>query len=170
VDAVFGCMAQAVPNRVPAACFGSVANFTMSGYNPTRKKPYIMFRFSGGGYGGHPTCDGLTNGNAPISAARTSPIEITEALYPVSFDYYRLRENSAGAGLHRGGFGMEFKVHVKNGSSTSSVLGDRGRFPPFGSHGGHQASLSDVEYGACRAQPGDDCEQNRRRQCVCDLA
>jgi N-methylhydantoinase B len=146
VDAVFGCMAQAVPERVPAACFGSVANFTMSGEDPQRRKPYIMFRFSGGGYGGHPTCDGLTNGNAPISAARTSPIEITEQLYPVIFDHYKMRNNSAGAGLHRGGLGMEFKVRVKDGTCQSSVLGDRGRFAPFGLHGGHDAACAEVEY------------------------
>ena len=40
------------PERVPAACFGSVANLTVSGQDPESKKRYIMFRFSGGGYGG----------------------------------------------------------------------------------------------------------------------
>src|SRR5690606_34615803 len=107
-DAVFGAMAQALPKLVPAACFGSVANFTVSGFDPQARRHYIMFRFSGGGYGGHPTCDGLTNGNAPISAAQTSPIEILEGLYPVVFNHFRCRECSAGAGQHRGGFGMEY--------------------------------------------------------------
>jgi N-methylhydantoinase B len=146
VDAVFGCMAQAIPRRVPAACFGSVANFTISGYDPKHKKSYIMFRFSGGGYGGHPTCDGLTNGNAPISAARTSPVEILEQLYPLTFDYYRIRERSAGAGQHRGGFGMEFQAQVRRGEAVSSVLGDRGRFPPYGLHGGSDGRMAEIEY------------------------
>lgn len=146
VDAVFGCMAQAVPDRVPAASFGTVANFTISGYDRARNKPFIMFRFSGGGYGGHPTCDGLTNGNAPISAARTSPVEILEQLYPLTFDYYRLREGSAGAGHHRGGFGVEFQIRLNDGEAVSSVLGDRGRFAPYGLHGGHDAARTEVEY------------------------
>jgi N-methylhydantoinase B len=146
VDAVFGCLAQAVPDRVPAACFGSVANFTISGHDAKRDKPFIMFRFSGGGYGGHPICDGLTNGNAPISAARTSPVEIIEQLYPLTFDHYRIREGSAGAGHYRGGFGMEFQISLREGEAVSSVLGDRGRFPPYGLHGGHDAQLADVEY------------------------
>lgn len=146
VDAVFGALAQAIPDRVPAACFGSVASFTMSGSDPARGSPYIMFRFSGGGFGGHPICDGLTNGNAPISAARTSPIELLEQLYPLRFNYYRIREGSAGAGLHRGGFGMDFELEVVRGSSVSSILGDRGRFAPYGLHGGHEAALTRIEY------------------------
>jgi N-methylhydantoinase B len=146
VDAVFGAMAQAVPDRVPAACFGSVANFTISGFDPKRNKQYIMFRFSGGGYGGHPAGDGLSNGSAPISAARTSPIEVLEQLYPITFDSYRLRPGSGGAGEHRGGMGMEFQVRIRRGDALSSVLGDRGRYPPYGLHQGKDGQLAEVEY------------------------
>ncbi len=146
VDAVFGALAQAVPDRVPAACFGSVANYTLSGYDPERARRYIMFRFSGGGYGGHPTCDGLTNGNAPISAALTSPIEILEQLYPLRFNHYSIREGSGGAGEHRGGFGMEFDVQLLRGEAVSSCLGDRGRFGPFGLHGGAEGEKCEIEY------------------------
>ncbi len=146
VDAVFGALAQALPDEVPAACFGSVANFTVGGFDEERQKPYIMFRFSGGGYGGHPTCDGLTNGNAPISAARTSPIEVAEHLYPLIYEHYRIRDGSAGAGFHRGGFGVDFEVSLHSASAVSSVLGDRGRFPPYGLHGGQDGALCEVEY------------------------
>jgi N-methylhydantoinase B len=145
-DAVFGCLAQAVPERVPSACHGTVANLTISGDDPIRKKQFIMFRFSGGGYGGHPTCDGLTNGNAIIGAARTSAVEILEHLYPLTFDFYRIRERSAGAGLNRGGLGMEFQVRLRYGEASSSVLADRGLFPPFGLHGGMDSITCEVEY------------------------
>ena len=146
VDAVFGALAQAIPDRVPAACFGSVASFTISGYDTQRASPYIMFRFSGGGFGGHPVCDGLTNGNAPISAARTSPIELLEQLYPLHFRYYRIRQDSGGAGYNRGGCGVEFDVTLTNGNAVSSVLGDRGIYPPYGLHGGLPAALAQVEF------------------------
>jgi N-methylhydantoinase B len=146
VDAVFGALAQAIPDRVPAACFGSVENFTISGHDPKSNKSYIMFRFSGGGYGGQKDCDGLSNGSAPISAARTSPIEVLEQLYPIAFDYYRLREGSAGAGQFRGGYGVEFQVRLLRGEAVSSVIGDRGLFPPFGLHGGEPGSVAVVDY------------------------
>lgn len=146
VDSVFGCLAQALPDRVPAACFGSVASFTMSGSHPKRESSYIMFRFSGGGFGGHPTCDGLVNGNAPISSARTSPVELMEQLYPLRFNHYRIRNSSGGAGLHRGGCGMEFEIELVDGHSVSSILGDRGLFAPYGLHGGHDAARTVVDY------------------------
>jgi N-methylhydantoinase B len=146
VDAVFGALAQAIPNRVPAACFGSVENFTISGHDPKSGKSYIMFRFSGGGYGGQPGLDGLSNGSAPISAARTSPIEVLEQLYPIAFDYYRLRPDSGGPGEFRGGFGVEFQVSLLRGSAVSSVIGDRGKFPPFGLEGGKPGAVAVVEY------------------------
>lgn len=155
VDAVFGALAQAIPDRVPAACFGSVENFTISGYDPKRDKTYIMFRFSGGGYGGQQGLDGLTNGAAPISAARTSPIEVLEQLYPIAFNHYRIREDSAGAGEFRGGFGVDFQVELLRGEAVSSVIGDRGIFPPFGLHGGQPGGAARVEYllGAKAYQP-----------------
>ena len=146
MDAVFGALAQAAPDRVPAACFGSVANLTVSGQDPARGKQYIMFRFSGGGYGGHSQGDGLTNGNAPISCARTSPVEVCEHLYPLTFDYYRMRNNSGGAGLYRGGLGVEYRTRVARGGAISSVLGDRGIYPPYGLHGGQPGMLADINY------------------------
>ena len=146
VDAVFGALSQAIPEQVPAACFGSVENFTISGYDPESRKTYIMFRFSGGGYGGQPGIDGLSNGSAPISAARTSPIEVLEALYPIEFNYYRLREGSGGAGQFRGGFGVSFEIGLLRGDAVSSVIGDRGIYPPFGVHGGEPGALATVRY------------------------
>lgn len=146
VDAVFGALAQAIPDQVPAACFGSIANFTISGFDPDTKKQYIMFRFSGGGYGGHPESDGLTNGNAPISAAHTTPVEICEQLYPITFNYYKIRDGSGGHGHNRGGMGMEFEICLQRGNAVSSVLGDRGIFPPYGLHGGGEGGKAIVEY------------------------
>ena len=146
MDAVFGALAQALPDKVPAACFGSVTNLTVSGHDPEKNKRYIMFRFSGGGYGGSLESDGLTNGNAPISCARTSPIETCEHLYPLTFDYYRIRNGSGGAGLRRGGCGVEYQVQIRRGAALSSVLGDRGVFPPYGLHGGGDGALAEVEF------------------------
>ena len=146
IDAVFGALAQAAPDRVPAASFGSVANFTLGGYDPVRRKDYIMFRFSGGGYGGHPVCDGLSNGSPSISAARAAQLEVVELLYPVRFDHYKLREGTGGAGEHRGGCGMEFQLRILAGEAVASVLGDRGRFPPFGLNGGASGKMAEVEF------------------------
>lgn len=145
-DVVFGCLAQAAPDLVPAASFGTVSNFTIGGFDPVRGKRYIMFRFSGGGYGGHPISDGLTNGCGAISMARTSSIEVQEQLYPVRFEYYRMKQGSAGAGKNRGGFGTEYLVRLTAGEGVGSVMGDRGVFGPYGLHDGHEGGKAEVEF------------------------
>ncbi len=145
-DVILGCMAQAVPERVPAAGFGTGANFTLSGLDPERGRPYIMFRFSGGGYGGHVNGDGLTNGNCPTSVAKTAALEVLEQLYPISFDYYRIREGSAGAGKYRGGYGTEYCFRILRGEAVSSCMAERGKFPPYGLAGGSDSTTTIVEY------------------------
>jgi N-methylhydantoinase B len=72
---------------------------------------------------------------------------VVEQLYPVMFDHYKLREGSGGAGLFRGGCGMEFQIRLLRGEASGSVLGDRGRFPPFGLQGGDDGRLAEIEFG-----------------------
>ena len=103
-----------------------------------------MFAFTGGGYGGHEGGDGLTNGSSPISIAKTTPVEVAEGYNPVLFERYALREDSAGPGRHRGGFGVEVAVRLRGAEATSTVLADRGKFGPPGAAGGEDASRSEV--------------------------
>lgn len=145
VDAVFGALADVLPERVTAACFGSICCFTIAGRDPRGDREYVLFNFSGGGYGGSVRGDGLTNGCAPISIARTTPIEIIEAYYPVAFEKYGLHDGSAGPGRARGGYGIDLRVRLLRGSATANVLADRGRHVPFGIAGGHDAAGTLVE-------------------------
>jgi len=145
-DAVFGALAQAIPDKVPAASFGTVANLSIGGYDPKRDKQYILFRFSGGGYGGHPAPDGLTNGCGAISMARISSVEIQEQLYPVMFEHFRMHAKSGGAGMRRGGYGADYRLRIERGDATASCLGDRGLVGPFGLHRGHDGGKAVVEF------------------------
>jgi N-methylhydantoinase B len=155
VDATFGALAETIPDRVTSACFGSICAYTISGWDPANGREYVMFNFSGGGYGASTRGDGLTNGCAPISIARTTPLEVLEARYPVIFDRYAVHEGSAGAGEARGGFGVDLRVRLLRGEATTNVLADRGRFMPFGLHGGLPArgTALDFELGGERWTP-----------------
>lgn len=106
--AVMGCLAEAAPDRVPAGSCATINNLSMGGLDEDGN-PYVMYVFLGGGYGGRRIGDGLTNGCSLMSSARTQSIEITEQRYPVRFNRYALRDGSAGAGLHRGGFGVVYE-------------------------------------------------------------
>ena len=74
------------------------------------QRSYVMYVISGGGYGGNPRGDGLSNGCSTIGISKTTPIEVMEQYYPVLFEEYSLHEGSGGAGEHRGGFGVNYTI------------------------------------------------------------
>jgi N-methylhydantoinase B len=118
---------------------GTVTNLSVGGEDP-QGGPYVFYSFIGGGYGGNYLTDGLINGNPTLALARTQALEIFESRYPVLFTRYAIREGSAGAGFRRGGLGVVFEFQIRRGSASASLLGDRGRFAPFGALGGRPAT------------------------------
>jgi N-methylhydantoinase B len=106
-----------------------------------------MFCFFGGGLGGNPEGDGLNHSNNPISTATIPPVEILESLYPVMFTQWALRPDSGGPGQHRGGLGAIYEIEVLDeGGADVFLLGERGKFPPFGVNGGKAAALNRFVY------------------------
>ena len=59
-----------------------------------------------------------------------------EQTFPVLYHHYRLREGSAGPGFARGGFGLDYKLELRNGEARASFVMDHGRFGPQGALGG----------------------------------
>ena len=68
--------------------------------------------------------------------AKVPPIELLEEWYPVRFDRYELRPDSAGLGCHRGGLGARYELVIDCEQAAVSFLMDRGRFGPPGVAGG----------------------------------
>jgi len=135
-EAVFLALVQAIPDKVTAAPAGSSGNFALGGSDPRRGASYVMYQISGGGYGGNALHDGLTNGCSTIGISKTAPVEVMEQLYPVLFRRFALREESGGAGRHRGGFGVHYEVELRRGEARASFVMDHGRFGPPGVQGG----------------------------------
>ena len=103
-----------------------------------------MYFFSGGGYGGWWEADGLTNGCSSVGISKTQPVEILEQHYPILFDRYALREGSGGAGRHRGGFGIDYKIRLLRGEAKASFLMDHGRVGPPGLLGGAPGACNEI--------------------------
>jgi N-methylhydantoinase B len=147
VDVVLQGLAK-IDSELAFGCpFGTSANLTLSGFNGNANAHYIMYFFAGGGYGGFADGDGMSNGCSAISLAPTTPIEILEQRYPVRFDYYRLREGSAGDGQFRGGLGVEYSFSLTGEEAFCSVMMDRGKTGPPGVLGGLKAASSEVTLG-----------------------
>ena len=104
-----------------------------------------MYVISGGGYGGSPEGDGLSNGCSTIGISKTTPIEIMEQLYPVLFEEYSLHEGSGGAGEHRGGFGVNSRIRLRRGVARVSMVMDHGRAGPPGAQGGGAGGINKVQ-------------------------
>ena len=95
IEAVFSALVQAIPDQLFAAHAGTSGNFCLEGYDPKRERSYVMYVISGGGYGGNPKEDGLSNGCSTIGISKTTPIEVMEQYYPVLFEEYSLHEGSS---------------------------------------------------------------------------
>src|SRR5262245_5015171 len=143
-ESVFMALARAIPEDLFAAPAGTSGNLTLGGRDPLKERHYIMYVFSGGGYGGSADGDGLTNGCSTIGISKTQPTEVLEQHYPVLFERYALREGSGGAGKTRGGFGVDYKIWVRRGEALLSFLMDHGRFGPPGLFGGKDGAANQV--------------------------
>lgn len=143
-EAVFDALAKAIPERLFAAPAGTSGNFALGGYDPARERAYVLYFFSGGGYGGSPQGDGLTNGCSTIGISKSQPVEVLEQRYPVLFDEYSLHEGSGGAGEYRGGFGINYTVRLRRGTARASMVMDHGRFGPNGMAGGAEGGVNRV--------------------------
>ena len=135
-EAVFSAMVGALPEDVTAAPAGTSGNFALGGHDPARKRDFVMYQLSGGGYGGNAGEDGLTNGCSTIGISKSPPIEVMEQAYPVLYRRYALREGSGGPGRLRGGFGIEYEIELLRGEARASFVMDHGRYGPQGALGG----------------------------------
>jgi N-methylhydantoinase B len=142
IGVIFGALGKAVPERATAAPFGTINALSLSGQRGDGTR-WVMFSFFGGGFGGNPESDGLHHANNPISTATIPPAEILEAAYPVMFTQWALRDDSGGPGLHRGGVGAVYEIEaLAPGTTEIALLGERGRYAPFGVGGGGSGALT----------------------------
>jgi N-methylhydantoinase B len=146
IDVIFGAFAKVAPERANGSPFATINALSLAGWR-THGRRWVMFCFFGGGLGGNPESDGLNHGNNPISTATIPPVEILESLYPVMFTQWALRPDSGGAGWHRGGLGAIYEIEaLAEDGAEVFLLGERGKYPPFGVNGGGDAALNRFVY------------------------
>lgn len=145
IDVVYGALGQALPERTPAASFGTIGVCTVGGKHPDSGNFFVGVFPYPGGYGATKATDGLVNGTPPQSMANFVSLEMSEHRYPLRFDYFRMREDSGGAGWHRGGCGTEYRFTAW-ADCVTTVLGDRVDYAPFGLEGGGPAKANQVEF------------------------
>jgi N-methylhydantoinase B/oxoprolinase/acetone carboxylase alpha subunit len=134
-DVVMGALAQALPDRMPAASQGTMNNVTLGGFDAGRNRRFAYYETIGGGMGGRPGLDGISGVHTHMSNTRNTPIEAIEHDLPVRIRRYGLRSGSGGAGRFAGGEGI-IREYEMLASTSVTVLSDRRRGRPYGAHGG----------------------------------
>jgi N-methylhydantoinase B len=135
VDVLFGALAQALPERIPAASQGTMNNLAFGGRDPRTGRAFAYYETLGGGLGGGPVGPGGSGMHAHMSNTLNTPVEVLEHAYPVRVRRYALRRGSGGAGRHPGGEGLvreiEFLAPVR-----LTLLTTRRVTSPYGLQGG----------------------------------
>ncbi|WP_082343984.1 hydantoinase B/oxoprolinase family protein [Sulfobacillus thermosulfidooxidans] len=138
VDVVLGALAQALPEKIPAAGQGTMNNITLGGFD-TRKgdraRAFAYYETIGGGAGAGPGWDGAHGVHVHMSNTMNTPIEVLERELPLRIESYRLRRDSGGQGRFRGGDGI-VRIYEALTPITVTLLSERREFAPYGLGGG----------------------------------
>ena len=153
-EVVMGCLAQIVPERVPAegaACLWGIqlrggpeidGNF-QDGGNWAKDRYEVLF-FNAGGTGARPHRDGLS-GTAFPSGVRAMPIEVVENNAPIVVWKKEFRPNSAGRGHYRGGFGQSIELSTIEGRPCGLfAMFDRTTVAARGREGGGNGAVGNL--------------------------
>ena len=135
-DVLFAALAQALPDRIPAASQGTMNNLLIGGHDLARDKPFVYYETIGGGMGARPTKDGVSGIHTHMTNTMNTPIEALEFAFPLRVRRYALRRGSGGKGQHSGGDGLVRDVEFLSPARVT-VLSERRKNPPPGLHGGH---------------------------------
>ena len=135
VDAVLGAFARALPERVPAASYGTMSNLLIGGRDPRDGRPFAYYETLAGGHGAGPGWRGASAMQAHMTNTRNTPVEALEHAYPLRVVATRIRPGSGGRGRWRGGDGIE-RVIALRAPARVTVISERRVLRPWGLQGG----------------------------------
>jgi 5-oxoprolinase (ATP-hydrolysing) len=128
VDALYGALG------VVAAAQGTMNNFTFG------NDVYQYYETICGGSGAGPDFDGTDAVHTHMTNSRLTDPEVLEWRFPVRVEEFRIRRGSGGRGRHRGGNGVERRIHFVE-PMTAAILSGHRRIPPYGLANGEPGAL-----------------------------
>ncbi|NOX09601.1 MAG: hydantoinase B/oxoprolinase family protein [Gammaproteobacteria bacterium] len=138
VDVVLGALAQAIPERIPAASQGTMNNLAMGMRSDNVNWDY--YETLGGGMGAGPNASGPSAVQTHMTNTLNTPIEVLEMNYPLRVWRYQLRRGSGGVGQHRGGDGLVREYEFLQPAQLT-LLTERRRYSPWGLQGGEAGQV-----------------------------
>jgi N-methylhydantoinase B len=135
VDTLLGALAQASPERAPAAAQGTMNNVMIGGWDPERQRSFTYYETIGGGMGAGPAAPGADAIQCHMTNTLNTPVEALEYAYPFRVRRYEVRRGSGGPGRQPGGSGIRREIELLNEAQVT-LLTERRRFAPYGLAGG----------------------------------
>ena len=131
VDVVMGALAQALPDKIPAASHGSMNNLAMGSI----EDEWDYYETMGGGMGANANGEGIDAVQTHMTNTRNTPVEVMETSYPIRIRQYAIRKNSGGIGLHKGGDGLVREFEFLKPANVT-LLTERRLKAPWGINNG----------------------------------
>ena len=167
VDVLLRALAQAIPERIPAAASGTMNNLTIGGIDfrdsdpreddARTGQPFAYYETIAGGMGARPGKPGVSGVHTHMTNSLNTPAEALEYAYPLRVRRYSLRTGSGGNGKHRGGDGIVREIEVLTDCSVT-LLADRRTRGPWGLAGGADGAPGTASVirhdGSVEAMPG----------------
>jgi len=135
VDVLLRALAQAIPEKIPAAASGTMNNLTIGGIDPRTGQPFAYYETIAGGMGARPGKDGVSGVHTHMTNSLNTPAEALEYAYPLRVRRYSLRPGSGGAGQYHGGNGIVREIEVLTDCEVT-LLSERRTRAPWGLNGG----------------------------------
>jgi len=145
VDVLLRALAQAIPDRIPAASSGTMNNLTIGGTDPRTGKPFAYYETIAGGMGARPNADGLSGAHTHMTNSLNTPVEALEYAYPFRVRKYAYRPNSGGEGKFRGGEGLIREIELLADAQVT-LLSDRRKIHPYGLAGGEPGAAGQATH------------------------
>src|SRR5882724_13475010 len=131
VDVLLRALAQAIPDRIPAAASGTMNNLTIGGIDPRTGEPFAYYETIAGGMGARPVKAGVSGVHTHMTNSLNTPAEALEYAYPLRVRRYSLRAGSGGEGKFCGGDGIVREIEVLTDCEVT-LLADRRSRGPWG--------------------------------------
>jgi len=141
-DAIFGALAEVLPNESMAACAGTMNAFTIGGYDAEKAEYFSYVETYGGGQGALKDMDGMDGVHTNMTNTLNTPVEVIEQSFPLLVNKYGLVEGSGGPGKQRGGLGLERKITLLEDDLMITITSDRHKNSPWGLFGGGDGKTS----------------------------
>ncbi len=139
VDVLLRALAEALPDRIPAAAAGTMTNLTIGGQFPSGDsragEPFAYYETVAGGMGARPSKPGVSGVHTHMTNSLNTPAEALEYAYPFRVRRYSFREGSGGTGKFPGGDGIVREIEVLTDAEVT-LLSDRRKTRPYGLQGG----------------------------------